>query len=63
LSQVLLPGREGKIFATLMLWKKSGEKWTNQELAPVKKIQTNLAEKNITVFFTNNSAKTISYIK
>jgi hypothetical protein len=29
-------GVEGKIFVTLMLWKRSGEKWSDQELLPVR---------------------------
>ena len=30
-----------KIYATLMLWKQSGERWTNKELIPVKYIKPN----------------------
>jgi len=30
---------DSNLYATLMLWKKSGEKWKNSELIPVKKIQ------------------------
>lgn len=30
---------ESKIFVTLMLWKKSGEKWSEKELLPVKKLE------------------------
>jgi len=31
-------GKEEKVFVTLMLWKKSGEKWKDEELMPVKKL-------------------------
>jgi hypothetical protein len=36
-TQQLDPKKE-KVFVTLMLWKKSGEKWTEEELVPVTKV-------------------------
>ena len=40
LSHNFVPQKDhSEIFATLMLWKKSGEKWTDKELLPVKTIQ------------------------
>lgn len=38
-TQQLDPKKE-KLFVTLMLWKKSGEKWTDDELVPVTKVST-----------------------
>lgn len=50
-----------EIFATLMLWKKSGEKWSDEELLAVKKI--NYSKKANTVSFTmkNGDKKTVRY--
>lgn len=40
LSHNFVPQKDhSEIFATLMLWKKAGEKWTDKELLPVKTIQ------------------------
>ncbi|MGA6120161.1 DUF2264 domain-containing protein [Sphingobacterium anhuiense] len=36
-----------QLFATLMLWKKSGEKWTNDELFPIKKLNQKLNQVGI----------------
>jgi hypothetical protein len=36
-AQQLNPKKES-VFVTLMLWKKSGEKWTDDELVPVTKV-------------------------
>lgn len=56
-SATIQPGSGGySLFATLMLWKKSGESWTNDELAPVKKI-THLANPNTLGLFMVNGDK------
>jgi hypothetical protein len=60
-SASLQAGAGAKIFATLMLWKRSGEKWTNDELVPVKKIQTNATDGSVTVIFTNHTQQTLQY--
>lgn len=41
-AQQLNPLKES-VFVTLMLWKKSGEKWTGDELVPVKKVAVTAA--------------------
>ena len=51
----------GKIYSTLMLWKKAGEKWTNDELVPVKKIQYDAAKNNATILFSNGEKKVVSF--
>jgi len=51
----------GKIYNTLMLWKKAGEKWTNDELVPVKKIQYDTAKNNVTILFSNGEKKVVSF--
>ncbi|MFL9830272.1 DUF2264 domain-containing protein [Flavobacterium sp. ST-87] len=54
------PEKEGSgIYATLMLWKKSGEKWNSKELIPVKNIQQ--SDKSITIDFYKGNAKHISF--
>jgi len=50
-----------KIYSTLMLWKKAGEKWTNDELVPVKKIQYDAAKNNATILFSNGEKKVVSF--
>ncbi|MGL1959209.1 MAG: DUF2264 domain-containing protein [Colwellia sp.] len=47
-----------KVYITLMLWKKSGEIWTDDELIPVRNIEL---DKTIIVNFKNAPAKTITY--
>lgn len=38
---------ESKIYVTLMLWKKSGEKWTEKELLPVRRLEILPGDKTI----------------
>lgn len=48
-----------KIYATLMLWKKSGENWNKSELLPVKIVdQTNDV---VTIQFNNGKSKAVSF--
>ncbi|WP_223678109.1 DUF2264 domain-containing protein [Flavobacterium hibisci] len=48
-----------KIYATLMLWKKSGENWKKEELLPVKIVdQTNDV---VTIQFNNGKSKAVSF--
>jgi hypothetical protein len=47
------------IYATLMLWKASGEEWTDEELVPVKRISRSETDSNIVVLFNDGSKKTL----
>ena len=49
------------IYATLMLWKKSGEKWKKKELVPVKILeQTN---GTVIIQFNNGTKKIVDFNK
>ncbi|MDQ6471571.1 DUF2264 domain-containing protein [Flavobacterium sp. LHD-80] len=50
--------KNSNIFSVLMLWKKSGEKWKNKELVPVK-----IQEKNgtVSVEFNNGTKKLVNF--
>ncbi len=50
---------EPVIYATLMLWKESGEPWTDKELVPVKRIDRSGNENRIVVLFNDGSKKTL----
>ena len=47
-------------YATLMLWKKSGEKWTDTELLPVKQLRP-AADGTVDVQFADGRRITINY--
>jgi len=47
------------IYATLMLWKKSGEPWTDEELVPVKRINRSEKDNSIVVLFNDGRKKTL----
>ena len=49
-----------KLFATLLLWKKSGEKWTAAELLPVRQLTT-APDGRVTVEMTDGSRRQINY--
>ena len=49
------------VYATLMLWKKSGEKWTDDELMPVKKIQPSGSNGTISVQLVNGNATVFNF--
>ena len=49
------------LYVTLMLWKKTGEKWTDKELVPVEKINATGNGKSITVSFYNGDKKTVRF--
>ncbi|GEN77234.1 DUF2264 domain-containing protein [Chryseobacterium hagamense] len=55
------PGKD-EVYSTLLLWKKSGEKWSQQELMPVKEINTKSGN-TITVSFSNGTEKKINDVK
>jgi hypothetical protein len=50
---------KSNIYATLMLWKKSGEKWTKNDLVPVKILYK--TERVITIQFNNRTKKVIDF--
>lgn len=47
------------VYATLMLWKKSGEKWTEKELVPIKILDKTASI--VTIQFTNGTKKVIDF--
>ncbi|GGK72341.1 DUF2264 domain-containing protein [Rufibacter glacialis] len=56
-----VPGQQPKVYATLMLWKRSGEKWTDKELVPVQKIEEDPTGKTLTVSFRKGDQKTVRF--
>ncbi|MFD0991239.1 DUF2264 domain-containing protein [Mariniflexile jejuense] len=50
-----------KIYATLMLWKKSGDVFTNKELMPIRNINVSKDANTISVNMTNGEQKQINY--
>lgn len=50
-----------EILATLMLWKKSGEKWTKEELLPVKKIKYSKENNTVNITMKNGEQKIVQY--
>jgi len=62
LSNQLLPDtKDQAIYATLMLWKKAGETWTDDELVPIKKIQYSAAKNSVTILFWDGERKEVSF--
>ena len=51
----------GRMLATLMLWKKSGESWSKNELVPVKKLVHSDKDNKVSVSFVKGASKTIKY--
>lgn len=61
-SNNFIPQKENStIYATLMLWKKSGEKWSDEELLPVKKIKCSKKLNTVMVTMRNGDKKSIKY--
>jgi len=52
---------QSTIYATLMLWKNSGEKWKDKELLPIKTIEYSKKENIVKVFFVNGEKKVVKY--
>ena len=50
-----------KIYSTLMLWKKTDEKWTDNELIPVKKMQYSANKNSVTILFRNGERKIVKF--
>lgn len=51
---------QSDVYAALMLWKKSGEKFTDKELMPVKNISYSEKDDQYSVLFSNGETKTIA---
>ncbi|MGQ7944703.1 DUF2264 domain-containing protein [Flavobacterium sp. WC2509] len=52
---------KSQIYATLMLWKKSGEKWSSKELVPIKSLQQ--TNGTVTILFNNGTTKLVDFSK
>lgn len=56
------PADSSNCFATLLLWKKSGEKWSTKELFPVKSIDTTQSlSDRLTVIWQDGSTREVAY--
>lgn len=55
------PKPDQAIYATLLLWKKAGEAWTDNELLPVKKLTVSADAGTVTVILADKSVKQIKY--
>ena len=56
-----IPEKTPAIYATLLLWKKSGEDWTSQELVPVKSIKADKKDSDVRIRFRNGLEKIIRF--
>ncbi|UOB16625.1 DUF2264 domain-containing protein [Abyssalbus ytuae] len=56
-----LNGGKTKIYATLMLWKPSGEKWSKAELLPVKDIQYSNTDDTVHIQFGKGTEKQVRF--
>nr|WP_288833923.1 DUF2264 domain-containing protein [uncultured Flavobacterium sp.] len=62
LSNNYVPQKEqSTVYATLMLWKKSGEKWSNKELLAVKKIGFSSKENTVNISLANGEKKLVKF--
>ncbi|MGB8191419.1 MAG: DUF2264 domain-containing protein [Chitinophagaceae bacterium] len=52
---------QGEIYCTLMLWKKSGEKWTADELVPVKQMSYSKTENAVGLILTSGEKKQVKF--
>ena len=50
-----------EIFATLMLWKKSGEKWSSDELIPVNTINYSKTSNTVSIVMKNGDKKSVNF--
>jgi len=58
-SETYLPTNKNKVYVTALLWKKSGEYFTNEELNVVKKVK--VKNDKITITHSDNTKNLISY--
>ena len=56
-------GREAKVFATLLLWKRSGEEWKEEELLPVKTLRLDAAAGQANIWLQAEGKKAGSGLK
>ena len=62
LSHNFVPQKDNpEIFATLMLWKKSGEKWSNNELLPVNTINYSKTSNSVSITMKNGDKKSVNF--
>lgn len=62
LSNNYVPQKEqSTVYATLMLWKKSGEKWSDKELLAVKQIHFSSKENTVNVSLANGEKKLVKF--
>ncbi len=54
-------GDKPEVFVSLMLWKKSGEKWSKSDLMPIKKITVGDKVEKVTVEMANGDSHEIVY--
>jgi len=55
------PQQKENTYVTLMLWKKSGEKWTNDELMPIKSIKPSKDANGLQINFKNGDVKELVF--
>jgi len=56
------PGKKGQeIYISLMLWKKANEKWTDNELLPVKKFNYSKKENKVAIQFNSGEKKMVRF--
>jgi len=61
-SDTYLPGKNHqKIYCTLMMWKKAGVAWSNDELVPVQKIHYSEKGNSVEVTFDDHKKKEIKF--
>jgi len=61
-SDTYFPGKNHqKTYCTLMLWKKAGESWTDDELVPIHKISISEKENLVRVTFVDKSKKVFTF--
>ena len=62
LSNQFLPDTKNQpIYVTLMLWKKAGETWTDDELVPIKKIKYSATDNDVTILFGGGERKVVNF--
>lgn len=59
-SDKYIPGRN-PLYITLMLWKKSGEKWTNEELVPIKNLTIEKDNNSVSFDINGGDKKIVSF--
>ena len=56
-----LPQNDWKVYVTLMLWKKSGEPWTDDELMPIKDMKLIKDGSGVVINLTKNGLKKVLF--